>query len=491
MDRVGSLPDELLSHILSFRTTKEAALTSLLSKRWRYLIAFVPNLAFDDIVFLHPEEGKPERDEIRQSFMDFVDRVLALQAESPIKKFSLKCRIGVDSDRVDGWISNVLNRGVSELDLLIILGMTMEDSYRLSPKGFASKTLVKLEIGCGIDISWVAGSIFLPMLKTLVLDSVWFYVDKFETLLLALPALEELVLVDVNWLDSDVTISNASLKTLTIDSDGHLGTFSFDTPSLVYFCYSDYAAEDYPVVKMENLREARIFLLVTDNEIERVRLPINDGLEDAMDNVVLRFGHVGKLMNGIRNVEYLELSADTLEVLSLCCESMPVFKNLKSLAIKSTEGRGWQAMPVLLRNCPHLEFLLIEGLLHHVTDKCGDACDCVPREDKGRSLTSCPVNMLEIHGFRGTKKEMQMIKHFLDYFPSLKEMDIYADEDGPTNLEAPGMFEQITQLFTLYDEFYTCDVQFMVRGSLYKKLTAQCCVFKEENLPHRLVRTLG
>jgi hypothetical protein len=210
-----------------------------------------------------------------------------------------------------------------------------------------------------------------------------------------------------------------------------------------------------------------------------------------MDNVVLRFGHVGKLMNGIRNVEYLELSADTLEVLSLCCESMPVFKNLKSLAIKSTEGRGWQAMPVLLRNCPHLEFLLIEGLLHHVTDKCGDACDCVPREDKGRSLTSCPVNMLEIHGFRGTKKEMQMIKHFLDYFPSLKEMDIYADEDGPTNLEAPGMFEQITQLFTLYDEFYTCDVQFMVRGSLYKKLTAQCCVFKEENLPHRLVRTLG
>ncbi|KAL9832872.1 F-box protein [Arabidopsis thaliana] len=377
MDRVGSLPDELLSHILSFLTTKEAALTSLLSKRWRYLIAFVPNLAFDDIVFLHPEEGKPERDEIRQSFMDFVDRVLALQAESPIKKFSLKCRTGVDSDRVDGWISNVLNRGVSELDLLIILGMTMEDSYRLSPKGFASKTLVKLEIGCGIDISW------------------------------------------------------------------------------------------------------------------RVRLPINDGLEDAMDNVVLRFGHVGKLMNGIRNVEYLELSADTLEVLSLCCESMPVFKNLKSLAIKSTEGRGWQAMPVLLRNCPHLEFLLIEGLLHHVTDKCGDACDCVPWEDKGRSLTSCPVNMLEIHGFRGTKKEMQMIKHFLDYFPSLKEMDIYADEDGPTNLEAPGMFEQITQLFTLYDEFYTCDVQFMVRGSLYKKLTAQCCVFKEENLPHRLVRTLG
>ncbi|CAL9224401.1 unnamed protein product, partial [Arabidopsis halleri] len=52
---------------------------------------------------------------------------------------------------------------------------------------------------------------------------------------------------------------------------------------------------------------------------------------------------------------------------------MPVFKNLKSLSIMSEESRGWQAMPVLLRNCPHLETLVLEGLLHHVTDKCGDA----------------------------------------------------------------------------------------------------------------------
>ncbi|XP_023638416.1 F-box protein At3g59000 isoform X2 [Capsella rubella] len=313
MDRISTLPDELLCLILSFLTTKEAALTSILSVRWRNLLAFVPNLDIDDYAFLHPEMGKREREGVLQSFMAFVDRVLALQGNSPINKFSLKCRTGVDPARVDGWMSNVLSRGVSELDLLIILGMDMEDSYRLSPKGFESRTLVKLRIDCGIDISWLAGSIFLPVLKTLILDSVAFYVDKFEILLHALPALEELDLVDVNWRDRDVTVSNATLKTLTIDSDGHLGTFSFDTPSLVYFFYSDYVAEDYPLVKMENLREARIFLLVTDDEIERLRAPNNDWLEDDMDDVVPRFQHVGKLMNGIRNVEYLDLSSDTLE----------------------------------------------------------------------------------------------------------------------------------------------------------------------------------
>lgn len=88
MDLVSSLPEEVLCHILSFLSTKEAALTSVLSKRWLSLWTLVPNLDVDDSVFLHPEEGKREREGMLQSFMDFVDRVLALQEDSPIKRFS-------------------------------------------------------------------------------------------------------------------------------------------------------------------------------------------------------------------------------------------------------------------------------------------------------------------------------------------------------------------------------------------------------------------
>ncbi|CAL9245836.1 unnamed protein product, partial [Arabidopsis halleri] len=86
MDLFSSLPDEILCHILSFLTTKEAALASVVSKRWRNQFALVPNLDIDDSVFLYPEEGKREREEILQSFMDFVYNVLALQGDSPIKK---------------------------------------------------------------------------------------------------------------------------------------------------------------------------------------------------------------------------------------------------------------------------------------------------------------------------------------------------------------------------------------------------------------------
>jgi hypothetical protein len=48
------------------------------------------------------------------------------------------------------------------------------------------------------------------------------------------------------------------------------------------------------------------------------------------------------------------------QVLSMCCESMPVFNNVKTLGIKSDYDRGWQAVPALLRNCPHLETLTFE-----------------------------------------------------------------------------------------------------------------------------------
>ncbi|KAL9281606.1 putative F-box protein [Arabidopsis thaliana] len=182
-----------LPYTLSFLTTKEAALTSVRSKRWRNLIAFVPNLDIVDHDFLYPEKSKEERADIRELFTDFVDRVLALQGNSPINKFSLDCS-GIDSDRVDAWIQNVMVRGVSELNLSIFVDSLFEDDYNLFPKVFENKKLVKLGLSY---ISWLDGSIFLPMLKTLVLESVLLSVEKFEILLHALPALEELIMNNI------------------------------------------------------------------------------------------------------------------------------------------------------------------------------------------------------------------------------------------------------------------------------------------------------
>lgn len=111
MDRINGLSDEIICHILSFLAIKESALTSVLSKRWRNLFALTPNLHLDD-------------DDLQvgcgQSFIDFVDRVLAVSDNFPIRKISIKCRKSIGSGHVTRWMDDVVKRGVTYLDIDVI-----------------------------------------------------------------------------------------------------------------------------------------------------------------------------------------------------------------------------------------------------------------------------------------------------------------------------------------------------------------------------------
>lgn len=99
-------------------------------------------------------------------------------------------------------------------------------------------------------------------------------------------------------------------------------------------------------------------------------------------------------------------------------------------------------------------------------DKCGDACVCISQKEKGRSLKSCPMKKTLIRGFQGTMREIEMIRHFLDSFPCLKEMKIYAEENSPSLFKYPGMLELFEKIMNLYNDLSSCNVQFLVHGSL-------------------------
>ncbi|GAU28184.1 hypothetical protein TSUD_313430 [Trifolium subterraneum] len=81
-DRLSSLPDELLEHILSYLPTKDAVATSFLSKRWKSLWRSQLNLRFDDKSF-------PDR----FSFRQFMYSVITNRDNTlPILSFYLNCR---------------------------------------------------------------------------------------------------------------------------------------------------------------------------------------------------------------------------------------------------------------------------------------------------------------------------------------------------------------------------------------------------------------
>ncbi|KAG7579062.1 F-box domain [Arabidopsis thaliana x Arabidopsis arenosa] len=446
-DIISNLPEALLCHILSFLPIKDSALTSVLSKKWRYLFAFRPNLDFDGLVnnLHHREDGNRERDEINRMFMDFVNRVLGLQGNSIVNKFSLKCGIDVDPVCVISWIVNVLERGVSDLDLRVSV-----DRGELPSKVFMSESLVRLRIESqnvsAIDVE----DVFLPKLKTLYLDTIMLGKagDYFDKILYGCHVLEELVMINVYSDFRNRSVSSKTLKRLKlscIEYDQIPDTVSFDTPNLVYLEYSDYVAGKYPRVNFCSLVEACLNLHMTYDQCAQASY--GDLVGNATD-----------FLMGVSNVQILHLSDRSLEVLTFCCEPIPVFNSLTHLTIKThRHGEvGWESLPALLKKCPNLETLVFQGLHHKDTIKCEevDGCLCKYSEDIPTCLSSSPVKVVKVWKFgeknyyyNDIKKQIEQVKHFLETMPNLEQMILYYDTPYDDDvLEVSKQLQKLTRV---------------------------------------------
>ncbi|KAI4328662.1 hypothetical protein L6164_020998 [Bauhinia variegata] len=82
-DIISTLPDEILSRILSFLPTKDAVKTSVLSKNWIYKWTCITNLDVDDKFSMKSRTRK-------EIFINFMNRVLSHVQSSKINNVSLK-----------------------------------------------------------------------------------------------------------------------------------------------------------------------------------------------------------------------------------------------------------------------------------------------------------------------------------------------------------------------------------------------------------------
>ncbi|KAF3558337.1 hypothetical protein F2Q69_00016787 [Brassica cretica] len=357
-DLISSLPDEVLGKILSFLPTHIAASTSVLSKRWRNLLALVNKLDLSDA------SGGP------LGFPEFVDKTLALLKNSSlIKTFHLNCEHRHEDSRVDGWIRTALELGFLEELRLETVGM-----YSIETEFFTSNTLVDLTICDGFYPDGrlpPAGGVFFPALKRLSLFSVAFAdCAMYDDLVLGCPVLEELFLHypdDNNPPAWTGDVSSSSIERLTIihhypDYREAYEFVSFTTPSLLYLDYSGYVADQYDV-DFDSLVEARLDIrpweAFTDEHDDRSDSEDDDSdSEDDADS--FSSWDVTGLVTKISNIKTLHLSSDSLEVFHFYCRSMPVFHNLLTLSFESDKEKGWQVVPLLLNSSPNLETLVIK-----------------------------------------------------------------------------------------------------------------------------------
>ncbi|KAM7489469.1 hypothetical protein LguiB_026953 [Lonicera macranthoides] len=132
-DPTIQLPDEILAYILSFLTLKEAIATSVLSKRWKGLWAFMTHLHFDhkiswldDDLIIMKEKSASERRIVAKKleaentdrFVGQVNEILKLQKSPTIEEF----RVCVELDEnykinIDEWLKFALTRRVQRLEL--------------------------------------------------------------------------------------------------------------------------------------------------------------------------------------------------------------------------------------------------------------------------------------------------------------------------------------------------------------------------------------
>ncbi|XP_049353868.1 F-box/LRR-repeat protein At3g58900-like [Solanum verrucosum] len=118
-DRISQLPDEILVYILSFFTVKEAADTSLLSRRWLNLWTYIDHLDFDatkylDQVFVQPKLQKGHMDK----YLTWVNSALQKFKGQRLDQFRVYFDLNKFAQHdIDKWLELAFSKKVQRLEL--------------------------------------------------------------------------------------------------------------------------------------------------------------------------------------------------------------------------------------------------------------------------------------------------------------------------------------------------------------------------------------
>ncbi|KAK7395467.1 hypothetical protein VNO78_16026 [Psophocarpus tetragonolobus] len=182
-DKISSLPNTLIYHVLSFLPTKEAAATSVLSKKWRPMWLSVSTLHFDDQTY-------SENEETYFRFLELVYTVMLLRDVSqPIQMFNLECRSSLcDPCAINTWVTTAIQRKVQHLSLSLPCSTIHLPCCILTCTTLAVLKLKSLTVNN-------VHSVDFPLLKTLHLIRVCFVKNEYLFQILSgCPLLEDLLL---------------------------------------------------------------------------------------------------------------------------------------------------------------------------------------------------------------------------------------------------------------------------------------------------------
>ncbi|KDP40815.1 hypothetical protein JCGZ_24814 [Jatropha curcas] len=252
-DLISQLPEHIIHHILSFlHCKKDAARTSILSKRWRDVWFSYFILDFDERKFQNQDwklhfysnrlyrkiKKKNDMEVKRKSevFRNFVDKTLQSHNEkkSVIRKFMLHLT-SYDlelADHVDRWIDYAIKSNIQELDIYVPSKKTR--CYHFPQSVFAATTITALRIsGCKLG---TCNDIKMFSLRKLWIGKIHIDEERIENFIVNCPLLEDLRLIHCSGLKT-LLLSNNKIHRIDIHLCHALKKVEVLSPSLQKFWY--------------------------------------------------------------------------------------------------------------------------------------------------------------------------------------------------------------------------------------------------------------
>ncbi|XP_059623850.1 F-box/LRR-repeat protein At4g14103-like isoform X2 [Cornus florida] len=409
-DRISSLPDSLLVHILSFLPTKYAVGTSILSSRWKHLWASVPTLDFDGKLTF-----KPHSDMTSSNFMNFIDRVLFNHESSCIQKFRLKCNGKTDLFRIYTLISVAVKRGVQELDIYI--GSPGQD-FDLPISLFTCPTLMVLKLGFDARFN-VPCSAYFRSLRILHVSIFFLDNDSMQNLMRNCPVLEDLSIegmVPNNNEELIIDFSTPALKSLKLD-------FAAEEYSGVY---GDKVVVNAPILEYLNLRDDYLPCYVLGDVTSLVKADVDVGsCCIKIESTKQHADRVLVILREICTVKYLSLGAGTMGALDYARDNeLLLFTNLIRLELHVKDCYGWKSLLHLLNSMPNLVYLVFKKSECYYENDDSEDFNFVEHEVVVPCCLSMHLQEIEISEFRGLSDELRLIEYFLRNGSVLHKMTI-------------------------------------------------------------------
>ncbi|KAL3501594.1 hypothetical protein ACH5RR_036043 [Cinchona calisaya] len=184
-DRISELPSSIIDTILMCLPTRDAARTSILSRKWRYNWSRIPQLVIDDELWnATMKKYVPPR----EKFLEILYQILSLH-QGPIFKFILSVTGLRASPHIDNLIVLLSRSGIKEFTLKLSLG----EYYMMPLSFFSCVELMHLNLrSCWINKpTTFKGFSHLISLK---LSHVYMGTEFLQSLISSCPILEQLTL---------------------------------------------------------------------------------------------------------------------------------------------------------------------------------------------------------------------------------------------------------------------------------------------------------